>query len=49
MERLDSEQPTQSAQSGRRAEWVRPEVMSLDAGAAELGDISNDDGPGSFS
>ncbi len=31
------------------ASWVRPELLRFDAGAAELGDISNAEGNGQFS
>ena len=32
-----------------KAEWTRPGYFRLDAGRAELGDISNPDGPGTNS
>ena len=44
MERSKSEQAEREFEPAPRAPWVKPEIGTLEAGAAELGDIINADG-----
>lgn len=47
---MADDEPTGTEEtSDTRKEWARPEFRRLDAGLAELGDISNPEGNGQFS
>lgn len=42
MDKLHSEQS--ETETAVRAEWVKPEMVTLDAGSAEVGDFASADG-----
>lgn len=44
LDHLQSEQSDQPAETSPRAEWAKPEVVRLDAGSAEQGDVILPDG-----
>jgi hypothetical protein len=43
------EQIDEATSTGPKAQWTRPELCRLDAGAAEFGDVSNPDAQPGFS
>ena len=44
MNEQHQDQEAGATSANPRAEWVRPELYSFEAGSAEAGDISNPDG-----
>lgn len=49
MEKQHQEQTGEATPAGAKADWTRPELCRLDAGAAEFGDVSSADAQPGFS
>ncbi|MFN3389576.1 MAG: hypothetical protein ACK40O_11660 [Allosphingosinicella sp.] len=44
MDQPHTEQPESAAEAKPRTDWLKPEIVTLDAGSAEVGDAASADG-----